>query len=48
MNVLGMIALRYYPIKRDYLDQLKDFIETSHRDKKEEYLEKTKHSAELL
>jgi len=33
MDVLGMIALRFYPIKGDYLKELKSYIEKAHQEK---------------
>ena len=39
MTILGMIALYFYPIKGDYLKKLKKYIESSHKEKKEKYLE---------
>ncbi len=41
IDVLGMIALRFYPIKADYLKELKKYIEKAHKEKLIEY-EKTK------
>ncbi|GAG92684.1 unnamed protein product, partial [marine sediment metagenome] len=41
MDVLGMIALKFYPIKGDYLKELKIYIEKAHQEKLIEY-EKTK------
>ncbi|MHA1453957.1 MAG: MFS transporter, partial [Promethearchaeota archaeon] len=40
MTILGMIALYFYPIQGDYLKKLKKYIESSHKEKKEKYLEK--------
>jgi len=41
IDVIGMIALRFYPIKGNYLKELKRYIEETHKEKLIEY-EKTK------
>lgn len=37
IDVLGMIALRFFPIKGDYLKELKRYIEKAHKEKLIEY-----------
>ena len=39
MDVLGMIALRFYPIKGEYLKELKSYIEKAHQEKLIKYEE---------
>ncbi len=41
MDILGMISLKFFPIKGDYLKELKKYIEKAHQEKLIEY-EKTK------
>ncbi|MFX0000172.1 MAG: MFS transporter [Candidatus Hodarchaeota archaeon] len=42
MDALGMIALKFYQIKGDYLKELKKYIEKAHQDKLIEYKETKK------
>lgn len=37
MDILGLVALKFYPIKGEYLKELKNYIEKAHKEKLIEY-----------
>ncbi len=46
-DLLGMVALKFYPLKGESLVKLQSYIDESHRAKKEQYLESGKDVSKL-
>ncbi len=42
-DLLGMVALKFYPLKQESLKKLQSYIEESHQAKKKQYLESGEH-----